>query len=91
MGQYGNQPDFGTIVMSLEAAGGINKVFPPSAIYVGQTTDMARCELEVLPVGNNPTDTITITAIQPGTFLPIVVVKIIDLDGVSDKDVLLYR
>ena len=90
MGQYGNQPDFGTTVVPLEKIG-LNESFPPSAIYVGQTTDMARCIIEVLPVGNNPTDTITITAIQPGTFLPIVVVKIIDLDGVIDKDILLYR
>jgi hypothetical protein len=91
MGQYGNQPDFGTIVATLDGMGGVNETFPPSAIYVGQTVDMERCNIEVLPVGNDPMDTISITAIQPGTFLPIVVTKITDLEGVLDKDILLYR
>ncbi len=90
MGQYGNQPDFGTIVTSLEIVG-TEKPFPPSAIYVGQTEDNAPCTLYVLPVGNDPADVITITGVQPGTFLPIVVVRIDASPGVEKTNVLLYR
>jgi hypothetical protein len=32
MGQYGNQPDFGTIVEGIT----METTFPPSAIFVGQ-------------------------------------------------------
>ena len=90
MGQYGNQPDFGTIVTTLNTVGRGNP-FPPSAIYVGQTEDNAPCTLDVLPVGNDPADVITITGIQPGTFLPIVVVRIDEVYVVATEDVLLYR
>lgn len=90
MGQYGNQPDFGTIVTSLETIG-TETLFPPSAIYIGQTEDNAPVSIVVLPVGNAPTDLITITAVQPGTFLPIIVVRIDSTPGVSKQNVLLYR
>jgi hypothetical protein len=90
MGQYGNQPDFGTIVTTLEAVG-LENLFPPSAIYVGKTSEGGACTLVVLPVGNDPGDTIVIDGIPQGTFLPIVVVRIDETDVVDPAAVLLYR
>jgi len=89
MGQYGNQPDFGTIVIALEDVGFGNE-FPPSAIYVGTTPDN-NGELEVQPVGNAPGDTVVIYGISNGTFLPIVVTKIISKTGIDPDTILLYR
>jgi hypothetical protein len=91
MGQYGNQPDFGTIVVTLEDIG-LNESFPPSAIYVGETTtNDGAATLEVQPVGNEPGDTVIISGISNSTFLPIVVTKIIDKSGMDIDNVLLYR
>jgi len=89
MGQYGNQPDFGTIVIALEDVG-FNSEFPPSAIYVG-TTDNNNGTLEVQPVGNAPGDTVVIQGISNGTFLPIVVTKIISKNEIDGDTILLYR
>jgi hypothetical protein len=91
MGQYGNQPDFGTIVVILEDIG-LNESFPPSAIYVGETfANDGTTTLEVQPVGNEPGDTVIISGISNGTFLPIIVTKIIDKTNVDTNKVLLYR
>jgi len=91
MGQYGNQPDFGTIVAVLEDIG-LNVVFPPSAIYVGETNNNdGLASLEVQPVGNEPGDTVIISGISNGTFLPIVVTEIIDKVGIDTNKILLYR
>jgi len=89
MGQYGNQPDFGTTVLKLTDIG-LNESFPPSAIYVGATDDN-NGELEVQPVGNAPGDTVVIHGISNGTFLPIVVTKIISKTGIDTDTILLYR
>lgn len=88
MGQYGNQPDFGTIVASLEILG-VETPFPPSAIYVGKLTDI-ECDFEVLPVGNDGS-WVTINGISAGTFLPIVVTQIRALTNVNKENILLYR
>ena len=91
MGQYGNQPDFGTIVVILEDIG-LNESFPPSAIYVGETiANDGTATLEVQPVGNEPGDTVIISGISNGTFLPIIVTEIIDKTNVETNKVLLYR
>ena len=90
MGQYGNQPDFGTIVTNADIVG-YNNLFPPSAIYIGETGNNTACSITVLPAGNAPESTITITGIQPGTFLPIVIVKLINKENVGDVNILLYR
>lgn len=90
MGQYGNQPDFGTTVRTY-ASIGESTPFPPSAIYVGQTTDNARAIMTVLPVGNEPDAVITITGIAPGTFLPIIITRIDSTENVSAPNILLYR
>ena len=91
MGQYGNQPDFGTTVVKLDDIG-LNVTFPPSAIYVGITdTNDGTGTLEVQPVGNEPGDTVVISGISNCAFLPIVVTKIIDKAGVDWTSVLLYR
>jgi len=91
MGQYGNQPDFGTIVVALGDID-LNESFPPSAIYVGATADNdGTATLEVQPVGNEPGDTVIISGISNSTFLPIVVTKIIDKSSLDIGNVLLYR
>jgi hypothetical protein len=86
MGQYGNQPDFGTIVASLTDIG---QPFPPSAIYVGATTDNdGTASLQVVSVNGN---TFEITGISSGTFLPFIVTEITSREGVANDDILLYR
>jgi hypothetical protein len=89
MGQYGNQPDFGTTVTQFDNIG-LGIEFPPSAIYVG-TTDANDGILTVQPVGNEPGDTVVIAGISNGTFLPIIVTKIINKTGVDIGGILLYR
>lgn len=89
MGQYGNQPDFGTIVVTAED---VVNPFPPSAIYVGKTENNdGGTKLLVQPVGNAPGDTIEINGIYDGTFLPIIITEIISKDSVDLKNILLYR
>lgn len=89
MGQYGNQPDFGTIVEGLSAYG-VDVNFPPSAIYIGQTENNAACAIEIRPVGD-PSRTVTLTGIQPGTFLPIIAVQFVSKAGIDTENILLYR
>ena len=90
MGQYGNQPDFGTIVVTAESAG--PGPFPPSAIYVGKTENNdGGTMLRVQPVGNALGDTIDITGIHDGTFLPIIITQITNKADVDLINVLLYR
>lgn len=89
MGQYGNQPDFGTIVVTAED---VVNPFPPSAIYVGKTENNdGSTTLTVQPVGNAPGDTKTITGIYDGTFLPIIITEITNKEAIDLKNILLYR
>jgi len=89
MGQYGNQPDFGTIVEPLSAYN-FEVNFPPSAIYIGRTDDDNACSIEILPVGDT-SRTVEITGIQPGTFLPIIAVQITSASNIDTEKILLYR
>jgi hypothetical protein len=89
MGQYGNQPDFGTIVTPL-ADIGVETPFPPSAIYVGKVSE-GTVTLKVQIVGNEPGVDTTISGISSGTILPFIVTQINDFDVVSADDILLYR
>jgi hypothetical protein len=88
MGQYGNQPDFGTIVTSVDIVGAGE--FPPSAIYVGKTDNGNPCRLTVIPAGNNGVQ-IDINGISQGTFLPIVITKVVDYENIDKQNILLYR
>jgi hypothetical protein len=90
MGQYGNQPDFGTIVTTL-AEIGLGTPFPPSAIYIGEIDGEGLASLKVQIVGNEPGIDTAITGIQAGTILPFIVTEIGDVVGVRDEDILLYR
>ena len=86
MGQYGNQPDFGTIVLSKSDAG---SPFPPSAIYVGATADNdGTASMTVIGVNGNSFD---ITGISSGTLLPFIVTDITAVSGILSNDILLYR
>lgn len=89
MGQYGNQPDFGTIVTSLADIGG-GTPFAPSAIYVGRV-DEGTAELKVQIVGNELGVDTVISGVSSGTILPFIVTQINDFSGVSAEDILLYR
>jgi hypothetical protein len=90
MGQYGNQPDFGTIATTLAEIGrGIP--FPPSAIYIGKIDGEVLASLNVQIVGNEPGVEISITGIQAGTILPFIVTEIGDFEGVGADDIILYR
>ena len=89
MGQYGNQPDFGTIVSSLTDIG---QPFPPSAIYVGETLNNdGTASLTVQIVGNTPGAVTEITGISSGTILPFIVTEITAYSGVENDNILLYR
>jgi hypothetical protein len=90
MGQYGNQPDFGTIVTTL-AEIGLETPFPPSAIYIGKIDEEVLASLKVQIVGNEQGVDTTISGISAGTILPFIVTQINDFGGVSDGDILLYR
>jgi hypothetical protein len=87
MGQYGNQPDFGTIVTTGDKVG--SDPFPPSAIYVGKSLAAGGVTIEVLPAGQE--DKVAITGIQDGTFLPIVVTQLINVSNILADNVLFYR
>jgi len=73
MGQYGNQPDFAT---SMDDIGGYPKTkINQSAIYVGElAAGFTQGKLTVRPVGNS--GDVTLTGIQPGSFLPVIVSRI---------------
>jgi hypothetical protein len=89
MGQYGNQPDFGTIVSKLVD---IAKPFPPSAIYVGETElNDGTASFRAKVVGNATDEPILITGISSGTILPFIVTEISNLEGVNDDNIFLYR
>jgi hypothetical protein len=91
MGQYGNQPDFGTIVTQLSAIG-FDTQFPPSAIYIGQTTDNdGTATLNAQIVGNELGSTTTITGISSGTILPFIVTEVKATSGVDSSNIYLYR
>jgi hypothetical protein len=90
MGQYGNQPDFGTIVTALVEIG-LETPFPPSAIYIGKIDEEVLASLKVQIVGNEQGVDTTISGISSGTILPFIVTQINDFSGVSDEDILLYR
>ena len=86
MGQFGNQPDFATkvdIVSSLASNVVLSK---PSAVFIGAVTQVTGNTLVVVPAGNSSynintgvtTNTpVTLTGLQSGTFLPIMITSII--------------
>ncbi len=86
MGQYGNQPDFGVIVEAVT----LNEIVTPSAVFVGEVSEgFTSCSIEVLPAGNK--NTVLFTGLNSGTFLPIVITKVINVTGITGDRVLLYR
>jgi hypothetical protein len=87
MGQYGNQPDFGTTVVNGDAIG--SDLFPPSAIYVGKASAAGAISIEILPAGNDTP--VTITGLQEGSFLPIVAVQFLSCTNIIKENVLFYR
>lgn len=88
MGQFGNQPDFGTQAIALNPSGdafdGLNRqsIDPPCALYVGTGGDLL-----VTVVGSDETSGLNNAAtlfmnVPSGTFMPIIVSYIwSDYDG----------
>tara|TARA_R110000868_G_scaffold22359_1_gene91763 strand:- start:342 stop:608 length:267 start_codon:yes stop_codon:yes gene_type:complete len=88
MGQYGNQPDFGTISQTLSAFP--TTINDPSAVYIGAFTDAeVGASITVRLVGNS-TDT-TFSGLNQGTFLPIVVTKVTSAVNIPAASIVLYR
>jgi hypothetical protein len=87
MGQYGNQPDFGTIATMLSE---IEGPFPPSAIYVGKTNGNGVLRAQV--VGNEQGMDTIISGIPSCTILPFIVTEIRgEPSGINREDIVLYR
>lgn len=87
MGQYGNQPDFATIVDTVSALPASN--IKSAAVYIGAVDNAAltTTAITVRPVGN--TDDVTFTGITSGTFLPVIVTKITSAVNISAANILL--
>ena len=89
MGQYGNQPDFATIVDTI-TAGLPKRKIPGSALYIGALTDpLLEGSITVTPVGNNTE--VTFSGIKSGTFLPVIVTKISAATNIPLSSILLYN
>jgi hypothetical protein len=72
MGQFGNQPDFGTEAFSVTPSDTLNSCI----LYIGGTGNV-----KVLMAGKSElADAITFTKIPDGTFLPIVVDYVLATD-----------
>lgn len=87
MGQYGNQPDFATIVgtvSSLPMTG-----IKSGAIYIGALTDAeaAVTSITVRPVGNS--SDVTFSGLSAGTFLPVIVTGITSAVNIPESSILL--
>ena len=83
MGQYGNQPDFGTMINVIAA-------FPataptPSVLYIGTVTAPATITIKCVDG-----TTATFTNITSG-FFPIVVDKVVTAVGIVPADVIFVR
>jgi len=89
MGQYGNQPDFATVVETVTAALPKRKI-NNSAIYIGALTDpLLDASITVTPVGNSTN--VTFSGIKGGTFLPVIVTKIESAINIPISSILLYN
>jgi hypothetical protein len=101
MGQFGNQPEFATTVDIVSSLSSDVVLSKPSAVFIGAVTQVTGNTLIVVPVGNssyNPstgvtTNTpVTLTGLQSGTFLPIMITSIISSGTtVPAASILLYR
>jgi basic membrane lipoprotein Med (substrate-binding protein (PBP1-ABC) superfamily) len=88
MGQYGNQPDFGTAAEALSAFP--TTVITPSAVYIGAFTDPElAASITVRLIGNNAD--VTFSGLNQGTFLPIIVTKVTSAVNIPAASIILYR
>jgi hypothetical protein len=86
MGQYGNQPDFATIVDTVSTLPLAN--IKSAAIYIGAVVDpLLNTTITVRPVGN--TTDVTFSGLTSGTFLPVIVSGITSAVNVSAANILL--
>lgn len=97
MGQYGNQPDFGTIARTITPTGNADNIssgeeFAPGMLYVGVSGDLV-----VTVVGGNEEGVNNTTFFRsvPVGILPVIVTNVWESDGVgkltsADHVVILY-
>jgi hypothetical protein len=88
MGQYGNQPDFGTISQTLSAFPETATV--PSAVYIGAFTVSASAASITVRLVGDSSDT-TFSGLNEGTFLPIIVTKVTSAVNIPAASIILYR
>jgi len=89
MGQYGNQPDFATIVDTVASLPLSN--IQSAAIYIGAVTDpnLDTTSITVRPVGNS--SDVTFSGLSSGSFLPVIVSKITSAVNIPVESILLIR
>ena len=79
MGQYGNQPDFGTRAIVTSPTGDAKypengkQTLEPAALYIGTGGDLC---VTVVGGSNGDHDTVTFKNIPNGTFFPVIVTNI---------------
>jgi len=88
MGQFGNQPDFGTSSQTLSAFPTTATV--PSAVYIGAFTVSASAASITVRLVGDSADT-TFSGLVQGAFLPIVVTKVTSAVNIPAASIILYR
>ena len=88
MGQFGNQPEFAVTGTNLSA-------FPttlstPSAIFVGAFTTGANPGAITVWLAGDTKDTV-FSGLNEGTFLPIVVTKVVSAENIPVGNIVVYR
>tara|TARA_R110000868_G_scaffold912_1_gene6977 strand:+ start:6761 stop:7027 length:267 start_codon:yes stop_codon:yes gene_type:complete len=88
MGQFGNQPDFGSVSQTLSA-------FPttataPSAIFIGAFTAPATAASITVRLVGNSVDT-TFSGLIQGSILPMMVTSVTSAVNIPAASIILYR
>jgi len=87
MGQFGNQPDFGTKSTTLSAFPTTADV--PSAVYIGAFTVAASAASITVRLVGDSADT-TFSGLAQGMFMPIIVTKVTSAVNIPAASIILY-
>lgn len=88
MGQFGNQPDFATTGNNLTTLP--TALLAPSAVYIGAFTVSANPASITVWLAGDTKDT-EFNGLNEGTFLPIVVTKVVRSENIPAANIVLYR